>query len=315
MSKKPQPPKPPAIPPTDPQAELVENVKQALLALPIHFRSETHIEGVDVGDLFGLNTLLGGTIEAQVVETLNALRSVWDPDSEYLDYSFKRHSQSFPDVRLTRQGETTPILGIELKGWYLLAREGEPSFRYKVTPSASSERDLLVIVPWHLEHVLSGGPVVLAPFIESARYVAEYRNYWWQHERRAKSDARIVSPKGVKPYPPPRHEITDTPTSDGGGNFGRVARMRLESIDQYVETTLQSQISGVEAGAWLRFMNMHREGYDPVEVRNRLDNVLEASTVRIAEEKGERLKELLEELAGLIALSTDLDVSGTQETD
>jgi hypothetical protein len=71
--------------------------------------------------------------------------------------------QTFPNVRLlSRSGGTVSVvLGIELKGWYLLAKEGVPSFRYTVTPAACSEYDLLVVIPWHLKNVLSGVPIVL----------------------------------------------------------------------------------------------------------------------------------------------------------
>lgn len=92
--------------PADRRTKLRENVIEAINALPFHFASPINIEGLDAGDLFQLNTLLGGAIEVQTVDTLNRIRSVWDPDDEWQDYGFKRFSQSFPDVRLVRG--TTP---------------------------------------------------------------------------------------------------------------------------------------------------------------------------------------------------------------
>ena len=71
-----------------------------------------------------------------------------------------------------QDGAVDVALGIELKGWYLLSKEREPSFRYTVTPSACAPQDLLVVVPWHLKNVLSGEPVVYEPYIEQAHYVA-----------------------------------------------------------------------------------------------------------------------------------------------
>jgi len=85
-------------------------------------------------------------------------------------------------------------MGIELKGWYLLAKEGEPSFRFQVTPRACAIQDLVVVVPWELINVISGKPQVFAPYVENARYAAEYRNYHWQHVRTSDSDNRIKSP-------------------------------------------------------------------------------------------------------------------------
>ena len=47
---------------------------------------------------------------------------------------FIRRSQSFPDVRLVRRTleSVDVIMGIELKGWYVLSKEKVPSFRYQV---------------------------------------------------------------------------------------------------------------------------------------------------------------------------------------
>ena len=59
-----------------------------------------------------------------MVKILNDLRSVWDPDSQYQTYAFVRQPQTFPDVVLRQidNGEQV-LLGIELKGWYLLAKD------------------------------------------------------------------------------------------------------------------------------------------------------------------------------------------------
>jgi hypothetical protein len=55
---------------------------------------------------------------------------------------------------------------------------------------------LIVVVPWVLGNVISGSPLLFEPFVESARFAAQYRNYHWQHIRTAKSDVAIdVPPK------------------------------------------------------------------------------------------------------------------------
>ena len=88
-------------------------------------------------DIFSLNAPLGTTIEEQVVATLNLMRPVWDPMRQYQTYSFVRQTQTFPDVLLRRQTDGQEvIMGIELKGWYLLAKEGMPSYRFTVSPDA-----------------------------------------------------------------------------------------------------------------------------------------------------------------------------------
>ena len=79
---------------------LYDGVKRALTALPQYFKTTTNVNSIDATDIFGFNTVLGSAIEISVVETLNNLRTVWDPANRYPTYSFKRSSQSFPDVRL-----------------------------------------------------------------------------------------------------------------------------------------------------------------------------------------------------------------------
>ncbi len=184
--------------------KLFKNVKETIYSVPLYFRTETNIEGISATDIFTLNSALGATIENQVVETLNNMRSHWDPNDEYRMYSFVRQSQTFPDVLLKKIDETSKdpeiLLGIELKGWYLIAKEGEPSFRFQVTPSACAVHDLIVVVPWALSNVISGSPKLFAPYVELSKYAAEYRNYHWQHLRQAKSAPTITSPKAISPY-------------------------------------------------------------------------------------------------------------------
>ena len=173
-------------------AALCSRVEEALRSLPVHFRSTTNIEGIQATDLFALNTLLATTIETRVVEALNRTRSVWDPAGEWSTHSFERQAQTFPDVRLvSRQGsEIETALGIELKGWYLLAKEGMPSLRLTVNPDACAPNDLVAVVPWYLSNVLSGVPTVLEPWVHNARAAAEHRNHWWTEVRETTTDPR-----------------------------------------------------------------------------------------------------------------------------
>src|SRR6185312_16764485 len=79
---------------------LYDRVLDALHALPARFRTSLRIAGISATDLFTLNTPLGAAIEPSVVESLNGLRELWDPDGQYEVYSFVRQAQVFPDVRL-----------------------------------------------------------------------------------------------------------------------------------------------------------------------------------------------------------------------
>ncbi len=241
----------------------------ALSALPAYFTTETVISGLRATDIFTLGATLGATIEDQVVATLNGMRAVWDPDSKYPLLRFIRQPQTFPDVllaaRSAEQSEITDIaFGVELKGWYLLAKEGEPSFRFKVTPAACADLDLIVVVPWYLSNVIAGHPRVFPPYIESARYAAAYRNYHWEHPRVAKGERGIVLSGSTKAYPKKPDAVSDKARADGGGNFGRFARSGL--MEEYKSMIDHEQIAGIEARYWREFFKLFQEHDDASKI-------------------------------------------------
>lgn len=245
-------------PPGDPQTVLWQRVKEALLSLPAHFSApDIRIAGVPATEVYTLGAALGAAVEEQVVVTLNRMRQVWDPEDKFPLLNSIRQPQTFPDVLLRRLGPAEIMLGIELKSWYLLAKEGEPTFRYKETPAVCTNWDLIVVVPWYLSDVIGGSPRLLAPFTESARYVAEYRNWWWKHKRKAAGSREIVSPRDVGPYPQKTEKVLDRPVSDEGGNFGRIAR--TEIMDQYVRDVLSQPIAGIPARYWRQFFGVFKE--------------------------------------------------------
>lgn len=237
---------------------LWKRVRTAIFAAPDHFTTPTVIEGMLATDIFTLNAPLAATIEESVVNTLNALRHVWDPDAQYQTYSFVRQPQTFPDVLLRSvDNGATPILGIELKGWYLLAKENAPTYRFTVTEKACNPWDFLVVVPWVLSNVLAGSPVLLRPFVQPALYCARKRNHYWRHERAAKTDTTIRVPEGVRPYPRKSNKISDKPENDPGGNFGRLARYGI--MDTHIRDTLAECIRGIPASDWIAFFREHQQ--------------------------------------------------------
>ena len=162
-------PQPTALPQDWPHPDLHARVKQALYAIPAHFSTRTNIEGIVATDVQTLNSVLGATIEDQVVATLNGMRQVWDPHNEYQRFYFLRQAQVFPDVLLKSDDNGQEIImGIELKGWYVLAKEKDPNFRFQTSEAACAPQDLLAVVPWALSNVLSGTPVTFRPFIVQA---------------------------------------------------------------------------------------------------------------------------------------------------
>lgn len=277
-------------------------MRDALYSLPSRFKSDLAITGVLATDLFTFNASLGASIESQVVEALNELRSIWDPEQKFAAHRFVRQPQKFPDVilRTTAPGlDPTPLLGIELKGWYVLAKEREPSFRYTVTPAVCSEFDSLVVFPWALSNVVSGSPLLFDPYVIGARYAAEYRNWHWRHKMTSTDDKTIDLSTVTRHYPDKSDPISDRPVIDRGKNFGRIARTEL--MDEYIGTLFRQQLSGIPVDAWQKFFKVFSE-QDPVEGVDRLVTRLAvefAAENSLPDEAADELKRLLGEIAAL----------------
>lgn len=235
--------------------ELYENVEKALYSVPYQFESNINIDGVDVDDIFHLNSTLSASIESGVVETLNEMRSIWDKDGEYEEYSFVRQSQTFPDVILVEHGNENeiPILGIELKSWYLLSKEKEPSFRYKVTEEACSENDILAVFPWSLDDVISGEPEVHRPFITNAKNASKKVNEHWISLKSHRTSSCIDYPDNVSPYPSTNKRICDKPSEGSNRNYGRLARSEL--MEDYIDEIMDKNLKGKKVWEWINFLS------------------------------------------------------------
>lgn len=281
---------------------LYQNVREAVASLPLYFRTETHISGIMATDLHTLNTVLGATIEEQVVRTLNLIRTTWDAESRYALYSFVRQPQTFPDVRLKKASGEETLLGLELKGWYLLAKEAEPSLRFQTTAAACAKQDLIVVVPWVLSNVISGSPMLFEPFIESAKYAAEYRNYHWQHVRQTNHDTHIDRPVGIGPYPTKSDQISDKPRYDGGNNFGRLARTGM--LDVYMEKLNDVSLCGIKTAFWRQFLKAFQESTTDEEARSALAALRERvqQTVEIPSPKAQAALAIVAQLEQLLDL-------------
>lgn len=288
--------------PNDPRTALQTRVRGALLALPGEFEFGNPISGVAATDLFNLNTLLGAGIEVEVVRTLNKLRSMWDPDEDWLGYRFERSSQSFPDVRLVRrdQGANDIALGIELKGWWLLSKEGVPSLRYQVTPDACAPHDLVCVVPWHLSDAVAGIPQVIEPWVKSARYAAEFRDYHWQNVRETTSDVGIDHPVGAAPYPTKADLVVAKPHYDSGNNFGRLPRAH-PLMDEFLARSKEHEVLGITVGNWITFLKQHSDTATSDEVAAYLQRQLKAHIKTVAPGTAEELVALMGRMGDLLA--------------
>jgi hypothetical protein len=258
----PPPPERKPIPVDWPHRELYNRVIATLRALPGFFKSSVNMAGIQAPDLHTMALPLGAAIEDQVVATLNEMRTVWDPEKKYSRYSFVRQPQTFPDVLMTTNlrdpVQNDIILGMEMKGWYLLSKEKEGSFRYLASPTATNPWDLIVVVPWVFEHVTTGAPRIFEPYVESALYAAEYRNWHWQYsmEGHEGEGGELILAR-ASPYPNKKDRISDRAVHDGGNNFGRLFRTGL--MNDFVEKMNDTPILGIPARYWQMFFKVIEE--------------------------------------------------------
>lgn len=255
--------------------DLHKAVYDTLFALPGFFKSELKITGVLATDLYTFNSALGATIENQIVDSLNELREEWDRDNRYRTYRFVRQAQRFPDVILkgsTPGKENDVILGIELKGWYALAKEREPSFRFTASPSVCAPWNLLAVFPWALSEVISGTPQLFNPYVTGANYAAEYRNWYWQHGMTGKSDKTITFANLNQFYPASKSEMNDQPVSDSGNNFGRLARYGI--MNDYMNELRREKLSGIPLDAWQKFLSFFKEERQDENISRDIDRLL-----------------------------------------
>lgn len=217
-----------------------------------------------------------------------------------------RQPQTFPDVTLRVSApEIQPqiLMGIELKGWYILAKEREPSFRYKVTPAVCAPADLLVVYPWALSNVISGSPVLFEPYVVSARYAAEYRNWYWRYKKEGRGRNEIALSSSTGFYPTKSAPISDEAISDKGGNFGRYARTGL--MDAYIAKLMREELSGIPISAWQSFLSIFNEGWSEERVTRVLEQITSQFTQRksaLSPEAVAQIKQYLQGIADLLMI-------------
>jgi hypothetical protein len=285
-------------PATWPHRALYVRVRNALYALPTRFRTSLMIAGISAVDLFTLNTPLGAAIEQSVVDSLNDVREIWDPDGLYKAYSFIRQAQVFPDVRLETTAPDVPeadrvLMGIELKGWFILAKEGEPSFRYRASPAVCAPQDLMAVYPWTLDEVVSGSPKLLRPFVEEARFAAEHRNHYWSETRGVEGPAAsVIKAAHQTPYPTKSQKFNDEAAVDSGGNFGRVARGRL--MHAFIDELMSLPLSGIPAKHWQSFLRIFADGAQDAAISRGLASIRrEVEQAGLSADAVERIEQFL----------------------
>lgn len=260
--------------------ELADRIRKvALPSLVDFFDFEHQIGGIRATDLFSLNSLMGATIEDQVVSTLNRHRETWD-NGDWSGYTFRRSAQAFPDVRLTHRSNPDDIkIGIELKSWFLLSKEGVPSMRFSPHPDACAPLDMVCVIPWHLSNVVCGVPKIAEPWIQQAKFAAEWSMFFWTYLRKT-DNPQTLSQRSFKeigpcsPYPKKSDSISLHPKNDSGSNYGRLPRYH-PIMDDFCEQALQTEILGIPAEDWRYFLQIHTETVTIDEVRKKLSSKYE----------------------------------------
>lgn len=298
-------PKPVFLPENSSKHYLYENIRRALRALPPYFRPEISISGVLATDIFALNSSLGSTIEEKTVDALNQVRTLWDPQNRYPRHSFIRQTQTFPDVILAEHhadGDRSIAIGLELKGWYILSKEEEPSLRFTASYNACGKEDLFVVFPWVLSSVISGSPKLFRPFIAPSRYIAEMRNHYWRYsEDMRQANRKVVLAKGAHHYPKKSDKISDRAAVDSGGNFGRIAR--TGALGDYVPEIMSHPLCGIPAYYWCRFFGIFTEGLSSQRLTDKMETYTKRWAARIEHLETtdvKQVQELLTQVATLL---------------
>ena len=272
------------VPPTDwKHLDLWKRVNEALYLLPSHFDFETELRGIAAADIPSANTLLGAGIEDHIPKALNKLKAVWDPKGEYPDYFFIRQPQVFPDVllRSTKPDDANNekvLFAIEVKGWYVLSREGVPSARVHVNKNWCFDADMLVVYPWALDSAVAGKAQLFPPFVVGMKKAARLRNQYWIKRAEGNEElAAIVEPSGTPHFHPKKGEaFNDVPKVDSG-NFGRIARTGV--MDEFMERLFaEERIAGIPLGAWLDFLAAYEDEGDLQRVVRKVQDARRAAS-------------------------------------
>jgi len=294
---------------------LYDTVPDLLNRVPADFDTELQIESIDAADIFGMGEVLASSVENQVADSLNRLKPDFLED-KYDNHEFIRQSQTFPDILLKDRDNpgSDPVMGIELKCWYLLAKEGEPSLRFKTTVNACAPQDLLVFYPWTLDSTVTGRPEIYRPFIMPAQFASLFIDYYWQDLKNWQDEdpnKSIARPGEISPYPVKSDRIQDKPAQDDGGNYGRFRRKvinELEPLENYMDQMFGTELLGIPAKDWAEFYESAGDREDETiteltdlsEVGDVLaDNIRDAGYESPQELKNTLAKRLSDEIHGI----------------
>ena len=274
---------------------------------------EGALPNIPASDLHAANTLLGAAIEEHIPVALNLIRQVWDPKGDYADCLFRRQPQTFPDVPFRREtgaGSET-LFGIEVKSWYVLAKEQEPSFRFYINRDFCHPADLCAVYPWALSSGVSGTPKLFRPLVIGARKAARLREESWVAKAQNDEWRLINKPEGEKRFRPTREDrINDSSLRDAGNNMGRIARTGVWDLE-IRRLMREEQISGIPIAAWHAFLGSFREGRTLDEVLGSICAIATRYAGVSAQARTNALHKIAE---GLSELAEAMEDSADEET-
>jgi len=93
--------------------------------------------------------------------------------------------------------------------------------------------------------------------------------------------------------------ISDRPESDGGGNFGRLARAGV--IEDYIAELFKEKLAGIQLLAWQRFLSVFTENISSNEIDKALERIARNSASSVPDVKtASELAKKFREIAALI---------------
>ena len=70
--------------------ELWTKINELIRTLPNFFQCQIVVKGINATDVYAVGSLFSSAIESSLVEGLNKMRNIWDPENQYLSFAFKR---------------------------------------------------------------------------------------------------------------------------------------------------------------------------------------------------------------------------------
>lgn len=302
---------------------LWERVREALFALPAYFRIDAGLPAIPATDLHAANTLLGAVIEESIPRTLNQLRTLWDANRQFSDWEFHRQPQTFPDVVLRRVSASgvEALFGIEIKSWYALSKEEEPSFRFNVNRHFCHPADMVAIYPWALDAAVAGKPTLFRPLVSGARKAARVREESWLQKAQDAEWRKIEQPVASEArfHPTREDRINDTSPRDRGNNMGRLARTGIWKVE-IEQLMAQERISGIPLKAWQTFLSAFSERTSFDEAIEKIDRIKGTSHTPtdlsyIARQAGDQLFSLADRFDELYAPAPSERREANEEVD